>query len=338
MMQTNLELVHRTNGSAISVHPIDPLLSGEPQRRLAELYNIYDIRCLCTTDGVVMHIRRLSKTGLFFVADNPTSGMHSAHCKLATSRIGMTDAEAVVPSPLESVEFNFSEREDRPNSNSSLNKASVRKPNYPHTRKLYLLLLTLLQNAYCNIAFSAFRSFKTFAGMVIEAKGRKVTLKGSDLPVNKLVFYAAGGLQIAIERATKTNGVAFWLAYTPEVKVGTGQRSITLYETEHHGVAVIRPYQATGPHIALGVVTSKGLVEVALQPIVSNKFVFPVFSDQGRESAIQATELLPVIKNETITTWITTELWGDDAGPGQLYHVEKNIQSGKRNVKTFPFC
>lgn len=334
MALTNLklELVHRGNGAATAVHPIDPLLSAEPQRRLAELYGIYDIRCLCTADGVVMHIRHLSKTGNYFVADNPSSGMHDGNCKLATSRIGMVDAEAELPSPIEIVEFSISQRAPASLSKTDDSKAGARKPSYPHTRKLYLLLLTLLQNGFANLAFSGYRNFKALATAVIEAKGKAIKLKGSEAPVNKLLYYAAGGLQYAIEKATRTNGVAFWLAYVPELKIGTGQRSITLYDTEHHGVTVIRPYNATGAHIALGLVTSKGLVEVALQPIVNNKFVFPVFSDQSREDVLKAVEHLAKEKSDLSTSWIMIDLWGDDTGPGQLFHVEKNIQSGKRKV------
>lgn len=335
MKNLELELVHRSNGAATPVHPIDPLLSAEPQRRLAELYGMYDIRCLCTPEGVVMHIRHLSKTGNYFVADNPTSGMHNEKCQLATTRIGQVDAEAEVPSPVESVEFNVSQRASAKLSNTDTSRNSVKKPSYPHTRKLYLLMLTLLQNSFANLAFNGYRNFKTLANMIIDAKGKTVELKGSEITVNKLVYYAAGGFQYAIERAKKTNSVAFWLAYMPEVEVGAGQRSITLYGTEHHGVTVIRPYSASGAHIALGLVTGNGLVEVALQPIVNNKFVFPVFSDQGREDVTQAADQLTAIKNDLCTSWIMIDLWGDDTGPGQLYRIVKNIQSGKRKVIPF---
>ena len=329
---TKLELVNRTKGDAIKVHPTDPLLSVEPQRRLAELYAIYDIRCLCTADGVLMHIRHLSKTGLYFVADNPTSGMHSQTCRLATSRIGVTDMQAEVPSPVDSVEFTFSEPGTHNGATIKPGKTAQRNANYQHTRQLYLLFLTLLQNGYCNIAFSGFRSFQALATKMIDAKSRTIALVGSDLPVNKLISYGAGGLQYAMDRAKKS-GIAFWLAYTPEIKAITGQRTITLYDHEHHGVTITRPYAATGPHICLALISRKGIVEIALQPVVDHKFVFPVFSDQGRQDTRSATSLLPETHTEGESSWVKVDLWGDDQGPGRLYLVEKGARTNGRQSR-----
>lgn len=328
--QINLELVHRQNGSTIKLHPTDPLFSAEPQRRLAELHQLYDIKCLCTTEGVLMHIRHVTKTGLYFVADNPTSNMHAVSCKLATNRIGMVEGEAELPAPVESVEFRFGDTAVKLQDGKSDSKSGSRKNVYPHTRQSYLLLLTLIQNGYCNIAFSNSRGFQAFVNKVIDAKGRSIALAGSAIPVNQLISYGAGGLKIALDRAKKNKTVSFWFSYMAEVKASAGTRTISLYDHEHAGVSVIRPYSATGPHIGLAVVTEDGVKEVALQPVVGHKFVFPVFSDHGRAETSHAAAQLPDAHDEKTTYWLKVDLWGEDEGPGKLFLVEKDNSTSKR--------
>ncbi len=103
MAKPQIELVNRGDGVIIPLHPTDPIVTEDkPQRRLAELYRVYDLKCCCVEGGVLMHIRQIDKLSLYYVADNPTSPMHSEQCPLATSRLGISQSEAkdYIPGPI----------------------------------------------------------------------------------------------------------------------------------------------------------------------------------------------------------------------------------------------
>jgi hypothetical protein len=329
-----IELVHRGSGVIVPLHPTDPLTTEEkPQRRLAELYRVYDLKCCCVEGGVMMHIRQIEKLSLYYVADNPTSPMHSEQCALGTSRLGISqsDAKDYIPGPI--TEFTLIHRQSASEPQSS--KARKRSPNTPpHMRQSYLLMLTLIRNAFLNLSFGRYRSLQDFAKSIMNSE-QKIPLNpslGGLTTVNELLSFGPGGLKIAKNRAA-IHGCAFWLSYSTDIHCSP--TSITIYDSEHK-TRITRPYIAEGAHILFSIVNKDGLLkEVVVQPVVSGTYVLPIFSSNDREIDIKG-ELQNVFKANNSglkhKQWISVDLWGGDNNPGAIYHVEK-LPSGNRTCR-----
>lgn len=334
MAKPEIELVNRGDGVIIPLHPTDPIVTEDkPQRRLAELYRVYDLKCCCVEGGVLMHIRQIDKLSLYYVADNPTSPMHSEQCPLATSRLGISQSEAkdYIPGPI--TEFTLAAQQSASESQAmTTRKRSSCTP--PHMRQSYLLILTLVRNAFLNVSFGRYRSLQDFAKAIINSE-KKIQLNGSTtgqpVTVNELLSFGPGGFKIAQNKAA-IHGCAFWLSYSAELKCNP--TSITIYDNEHK-TRITRPYVVEGPHIQLSILNKEGFIkEVVVQPVLSGTYVLPIFSSNDRENDIKG-ELQSVFKANNGSKnpqWISVELWGGDNHPGAIYHVEK-LPSGNRTCR-----
>ncbi|MCO4320355.1 hypothetical protein [Aliidiomarina quisquiliarum] len=96
MIEVSLHLIERATGVELTYEGrelFDEKLVEHRQEELSRLYRQYDVVCSCHADGVRMHVKFRMDTGLYYLADNPTSPAHREGCEFQKSHRFMDEQE-----------------------------------------------------------------------------------------------------------------------------------------------------------------------------------------------------------------------------------------------------
>lgn len=336
-----INIVARQTGEFHVVSSADYLWSSDTklqQLRLKELYQSYDLRCDCAAGGVMMHIRYLSKSDLYFVADNSGSPLHNTYCNFATVRAGRQIEGQ--PAPL--TEFN-PYRMVTPGSEREQSRKDATRSSTPRisTALVQRLADTLMTNSLVNNTFGKFVSFKDFCDRIKEAERNKAIKTPWQKDLTDIIYYGPQGLEYAKScvRRLKAAGasgavpVALWMAYVG-AEPAHSATCIELNGQLHEVKKVHQPFSAGAPYVAVATVIENGIREIILYPIVSFKYVYPVHTEKQREWILDyMPKLFQTNAKRQKLVWVNKPLWPELSESGQLlladfYYNQK--AAGKR--------
>ena len=290
-----LTKINRSTGEELALNS-KSLFGGDYQANLNILYQKFNVSCHCLSgQSVTMHIRRMQSSGLLFLADNPTSALHSEGCEFYTarkSRESLPGTENKIKPFKPTTEFS-----EKIIVGGSIKKtASTPSKAQPRNVMSALegLFVTLMSNAFCEFNFGGFVSIKDVITRIKDNKDNAKITTGKSALVSNIYFgqkgidYAKAKVKQTIAKPTvnEDQPIALWFGLVTEV----GDDYVMLNEKRLSCNVVYLPHKASGPYLTMGTITrgcDTDFKQMLLTPVVSKSIVFPIYNELQREKTLE---------------------------------------------------
>ncbi|MCI2285974.1 hypothetical protein L3081_24415 [Colwellia sp. MSW7] len=289
-----LTKINRSSSEELALEGAD-VLGGDYQANLAALYQRFNVKCHCSHEqAVTMHIRKMQSSGLFFLADNPTSPLHHNNCEFYSARknIELTPGVEQKIRPFE-LTTQFSDKLVMGGQTRKINSSNKKMHPRNVMSGLEGLFVTLISNAFCDYSFGGFVSIKDVITRIKNNKSNaKIKTGEADLVSNiyfgqKGIDYAKTKVKHACTKPNDTNEqpISLWFGLVTDV----GDDYIMFSNKRLSCLGMYQPHKASGPYLAMGTIIKDcktDFKQILLIPVVSKSIVLPVYSELQREKVL----------------------------------------------------